>query len=206
MANIRLCISSTFVWHVSSCWHGITSMCAIKETVDYVLISTLTTFSLPDGWVYSEAGDDKLTVSPPSPYLASLLLYLCALPSNPPPTLSSLPSVRDGLWWTFVESEWEESWHLWLDISCLEKASPINQPFAQPLLHPSPSTKPPYKPPPSALTNQEVCAGNSCPSCPPARPTPGASWEQSDVWPLSCGWHRLRCRYSNRDLCELYIL
>lgn len=70
----------------------------------------------------------------------------------------------------------------------------------------TPSTVPPPASPSlhSALPNQEVCTGNSCPSRPADQPSPGASWERSNVWPSTCGRHGTMCRYRNQDHHQLY--
>lgn len=86
--------------------------------------------------------------------------------------------------------------------SCLENT------IIHPFLHKSLSDPPlPSRTPSTTTTtrrncsllNQEVCAGNSCPPCPPTCSCPGASWEWSNVWPTSCGWQSAMCRYSNQD-------
>lgn len=105
-------------WLLFSCWNEMYSMCAIKEAIDwahYVLISAQTTLSLPAGWVYSETGDNKLTISPPSLCLASLpFFFMCAFLHIllyfffhfPPSSLNrSLSSDQWGLWWLFVREE-----------------------------------------------------------------------------------------------------
>lgn len=130
----------------------------------------------PPGVGESKTGDNKGTFLPRSPWLLIFLLWDRVVVAY---TLYVWhPSLPSHLWQIFL---------VWKIPQQKHKFTPL--PNSVPQLPPTTKAPPPLF---FSLPNQEACTGNSCPSRPPACLWPGASWERSDVWPSTCGWHYTR--------------